>query len=48
MGASGCPALPVVHDGKLVGVLTTENVGEFVSLETALGNSRVDVRGRRS
>ncbi len=31
-----CRSLPVVHDGKLVGVLTLDNVGEFLSIQSAL------------
>jgi Zn-dependent protease len=29
-------SLPVVHDGRLVGMLTPENVAEFMAIETAL------------
>jgi CBS domain-containing protein len=31
-----CGFLPVVHDGRLVGMLTTDNVGEFVTIQSAL------------
>ncbi len=31
-----CPTIPVLRRGKLVGILTMENVGEFVSVQAAL------------
>lgn len=31
-----CGSLPVVHDGRLVGMLTTDNVGEFMMIQSAL------------
>lgn len=36
----GCRALPVVHNGSLVGMLTMDNVGEFMMIQTALRRSR--------
>jgi Zn-dependent protease/CBS domain-containing protein len=35
--ACDCNAMPVVRDGELLGVLTLDNVGEFVMIRTALG-----------
>jgi Zn-dependent protease/CBS domain-containing protein len=35
-----CPVLPVLSDGRVVGLLTTENVGEFVMLRTAIARRR--------
>ena len=32
----GCPVLPVVHDGRLVGLLTADNIGEYVMIRGAL------------
>jgi CBS domain-containing protein len=32
----GCHAMPVVRGRELLGVLTTENIGEFVMVQTAL------------
>jgi len=31
-----CPSLPVLRDGELIGILTKENVGEFVMIQAAL------------
>ncbi len=40
MQECGCPALPVVdHNGRLVGLITPENVGEMVMIHAALGGS---------
>ena len=39
----GCHAMPVVRGRQLLGVLTTENVGEFIMVQTALRGARVKV-----
>lgn len=36
MQSCNCPSLPVVHQGKLVGMITLENIGEFMMVQTAL------------
>ncbi|HEY7520626.1 MAG TPA: site-2 protease family protein [Methylomirabilota bacterium] len=33
---SPCPSMPVVHDGSLVGLLTLDNIGEFVAIQSSL------------
>jgi predicted transcriptional regulator len=38
--SSGCPALPVLRGSELVGVLTLENVGEFLMIHAALDKTR--------
>jgi Zn-dependent protease/predicted transcriptional regulator len=35
-----CRAIPVVRQGNLVGMLTMENVGEFLAIRSALGTGR--------
>ena len=40
MRESGCSALPVVHDGRLVGLITLENVGELMMINSALSRAR--------
>jgi len=35
-----CPTLPVTSRGRLVGLVTTENVGEFVMIQAALNTPR--------
>jgi Zn-dependent protease/CBS domain-containing protein len=35
-----CRTMPVVSRGHLVGLLTTDNVGEFLMIQSALGKSR--------
>jgi CBS-domain-containing membrane protein len=32
----GCRSLPVDHNGELVGMLTLENVGEFMMIRSAI------------
>ena len=38
--SSTCPVLPVMQDGRLVGLLTSDNVGEFVMIRGALKPGR--------
>lgn len=33
--ACACQTLPVLHEGELVGLVTTENLGEFLTIQTA-------------
>jgi Zn-dependent protease/CBS domain-containing protein len=35
-----CHTLPVLRDGQLVGLITMENIGEYMMIHTALQNSR--------
>ena len=35
-----CRSLPVEHNGRLVGMLTMDNVGEFIMIESALRHAR--------
>jgi Zn-dependent protease len=40
MREGGCSALPVVHNGQLVGLITLENVGELMMINSALSQAR--------
>jgi predicted transcriptional regulator len=40
MREGGCPSLPVVHQGRLVGMVTLENVGELMMIHSALRRGR--------
>jgi Zn-dependent protease len=41
-----CRSLPVLHDGELVGMLTVDNVGEFLMIQAALRGARKALRSR--
>lgn len=36
MNAASCPLVPVLHEGKLVGLATLENIGEWIMVQSAL------------
>jgi CBS domain-containing protein len=38
--ACNCRTMPVTSRGRLVGLLTTDNIGEFLMIQSALGKSR--------
>ncbi len=44
---SGCRSLPVEHNGDLVGMLTLENVGEFMMINTAIRRAEEAERATR-
>jgi len=37
-----CSSLPVIQQGRLVGIITPENIGEFVMIRSALQESRLN------
>ena len=43
----GCNAMPVVRGRELLGVLTLDNIGEYVMIRTALGGERRPVSVER-
>jgi CBS domain-containing protein len=45
--SSNCRSLPVVRDGQLVGILTLDNVGEFLMIQAALHGARFSGSARR-
>ena len=42
---SECHAMPVLRDGRLVGLLSMENVGTFMRVQSALDQGRRGLRG---
>jgi CBS-domain-containing membrane protein len=40
-----CHTIPVVRHGTLIGLLTMDNVGEFLRVQTAIGGRHVAHRG---
>jgi len=43
---SNCRSLPVEHEGRLVGLLTLDNVGEFLSIHSALRQATQKTRAK--
>jgi CBS domain-containing protein len=41
MQETGCEAIPVVHNSRLVGLLTLENVGELMMISSALRQAQL-------
>ncbi|MFB3828696.1 MAG: site-2 protease family protein [Bryobacteraceae bacterium] len=41
--ACNCHTLPAMHDGRLVGLVTMDNLGEFLMIETALRGGKAGV-----
>ena len=37
---SSCHTMPVTYHGQLVGLLTTDNIGEFLMIQSALSQTR--------
>ena len=44
--ADDCSTLPVMHDGRLVGLVTTENLGELMMVRAALQGDDPTQAGR--
>jgi Zn-dependent protease/CBS domain-containing protein len=44
--AHDCHTIPVTRGGDVVGLLTMDNVGEFISVQAALSRGGADARGR--
>jgi CBS domain-containing protein len=43
--ACGCHSIPVIRNGQLLGVLTMDNVGEYVMVQAALKGARAGLAG---
>jgi predicted transcriptional regulator len=41
MKESNCPTLPVVHGGELIGMISLENIGEWIMIQEALQHGKV-------
>ena len=45
LGECDCHTLPVTRGGKLVGLVTMDNIGEFLAIQAALGKSKRTLAG---
>ncbi len=43
LGTDQCRTLPVTYDGRLVGLLTLDNIGEFLMIRSALRSKPLPV-----
>jgi len=41
LASSSCPLLPVFNDGQLVGIVTRENLGEYLMFQNALSRRTI-------